>query len=372
MATPIRTLTIFGTRPEAIKLAPVALALRDDTRFHSTVINTGQHRDLVAPITKLFDINHDYDLNVMSSNQSLSDIASKVISRLEVALKTVKPDVVLVQGDTTTVAASALASYYHKIPVAHVEAGLRSYDMYNPFPEEGNRKLVSQIASVHFAPTHTNKENLVKENIDPAAISVTGNTVIDALHIAISRSAMPSNSLLLNVINDSTRKILVTTHRRENLGKAMKNIGVALRELANRYEDATFIWPLHPNPEIRQTILPLVDSIPNILITNPLHYGEFTTVMSRCHLVLTDSGGIQEEAPALGIPVAVMRKATERTEGVESGTLRLVGTEVDSILRNVSAIMDSDAIYTEMSAATNPYGDGKAAKRILDSLASAL
>lgn len=368
MTTPLSIITVYGTRPEAIKLAPVVLALKADPRFDVCVVNTGQHRDLVKPINQLFGINSDYDLDIMASGQSLSSIAAKIIERLDPLLASQQPDAVVIQGDTNSVFAAALSSFYNRVPIVHVEAGLRSGELANPFPEEANRRLVSQISSLHLAPTERNRDNLLNEGVPGSSIVVTGNTVIDALQLAVQKKVQPQYGPLVSALASTQKKVLVTTHRRENWGHAMRNIGEALHQLADRHKDTIFIWPAHPNPTIKNTILPKVKNNKNVIVCDPLNYGEFTTVMSRCSVVLTDSGGIQEEAPALNIPVIVMRNNTERTEGVAAGTLILAGTSSKKVIGTVDRLLENDDERRRIGQAINPYGDGKATARSLEAI----
>lgn len=368
MSSPLNILTVYGTRPEAIKLAPLVKAFGSDPRFHPVVAVTGQHRDLVKPINQLFEIAPDYDLDIMASGQSLSAITAKIIERLDPLLISLNPDAVVIQGDTNSVLAGALTSFYNKTPIVHVEAGLRSGDLTSPFPEEANRRLVSQLSSLHLAPTQKNKENLLRERVPHSSITVTGNTVIDALQLAVQKKVQPQNVSLFSALQSTQKKVLVTTHRRENWGDAMGNIGEALYQLSERHRDTIFIWPAHPNPIVKNTILPKVKGNKNVIVCDPLNYGEFTTVMNQCSLVLTDSGGIQEEAPALNIPVIVMRNNTERTEGVSAGTLILAGTSSKRIVETVEYLLENEAERKRIGEAVNPYGDGKATGRSLDAI----
>lgn len=365
---PLKVVSIYGTRPEAIKLAPVVTALNSDPRFDSIAITTGQHRDLVTPINELFGISPDYTLQIMQAGQSLSATAARALQQLDPILASEHPDVIVVQGDTTSALAAAIAGFYNRIPIAHVEAGLRSGNLVNPFPEEANRRLVTQISELHLAPTPRNRQNLIAEGVRESVIVVTGNTVIDALRIAVDHRIEPSDSRLRALLATTAPKVLVTTHRRENWGQAMLNIGDAVCQLATCHPTVTFIWPAHPNPTVKATILPKVAHLPNVFVCNPLNYGEFTTVMNACSLIMTDSGGIQEEAPALNKPVIVMRTNTERTEGLQAGTLKLSGTTVEGIVNTVSRLIESPEARHAMAQSKNPYGDGNAATRILDAI----
>ncbi|MCK9408501.1 MAG: UDP-N-acetylglucosamine 2-epimerase (non-hydrolyzing) [Bacteriovoracaceae bacterium] len=366
---------IFGTRPEAIKLAPVILALKNDARFAIDVCVTAQHRSMLDQVLEIFNIVPDTDLNIMKPNQSLAEITSNAIARIDGYLVNSKPDIVLVQGDTTTVLAAALASFYHKIPVGHVEAGLRTFNKYSPFPEEINRVMTTHVAELHFAPTELSKENLVREGIAESKIFVTGNTVIDALLIAKEKIA--GNPPGIDGIPESFMSgkdpiVLITGHRRENFGGGFESMCNAILELSKKFLDHRFIYPVHLNPNVREPVFRLLGSSPNISLVEPLSYLPFVRLMLRTKLILTDSGGIQEEAPTFGIPVLVMRDTTERPEGVQSGTVKLVGTEQQSIVGTVSELLLNDDAYQAMASAANPYGDGKATKRIIHHLAEYL
>lgn len=364
----LTVLAIYGTRPEAIKMAPIIRTMQLDKRFSPFIVNTGQHRDLVDPINSLFGLEPDCDLDVMVEGQSLNGILSRVVDRVEPLLKRVAPDALIVQGDTTSVLGATLASFYMQIPVVHLEAGLRSGNIRNPFPEEANRKLVSQLADLHLAPTERNQANLVLEGVDASNIRITGNTVIDALHFAIARRIPPSDPNLRALVESKNQIVLVTTHRRENWGQAMENIAEAIKTVAIKHSDIYFVWPMHPNPTVRNAIIPKIRGLHNVNVCEPLGYGEFTTVMNASALVITDSGGIQEEAPALGIPVVVMRTNTERIEGLQAGTLVLAGVTVEGIVNTVDHLLTNEEARFQMSSATNPYGDGKATERSLDAI----
>ncbi|GAA1628675.1 UDP-N-acetylglucosamine 2-epimerase (non-hydrolyzing) [Brevibacterium sanguinis] len=365
-------LVIYGTRPEAIKVAPLVRAIEASTELRVRTLVTAQHREMLDQVNELFDIVPDTDLNLMAQGQTLNSIAARVIAELDAALDTEQPDAVLVQGDTTTVMAAAIASFNRGIPVIHLEAGLRSGNLLSPFPEEANRKLTSQVTSLHLAPTQQSRDNLVVEGVDSASVVVTGNTVIDALQIAVDMNVTPSDPDVADYVRTEGPTLLVTTHRRENLGSAMENIGDALAELAASRPELTILLPAHRNPLVRESVLPRVAPYSNVLVTEPLSYGEFTSVMAASDVVLTDSGGIQEEAPSLGKPVLVMRENTERPEAVEAGSVRLVGTDRERIVSEVSRLFDDPVAYESMARAVNPYGDGAAADRSVAAIAQLL
>lgn len=356
-------LTVFGTRPEAIKVAPVVRAIESSAKLRSRTLVTAQHREMLDQVNELFGIVPDIDLNIMSNGQTLNGIASRVIGELDSVLEAERPDAVLVQGDTTTVMGAAIAAFNRRIPVVHLEAGLRSGNLFSPFPEEANRKLTSQISALHLAPTRQSRANLVAEGVAPSDIVVTGNTVIDALHIAVGMNVTPADGAVADYVASDRSKLLVTTHRRENLGSAMEHIGDALATLAETRPDLTILLPAHRNPLVRESVLPRVRYLDNVLVTEPLSYGEFTTVMASSDIVLTDSGGIQEEAPSLGKPVLVMRENTERPEAVDAGSVALVGTDSQRIVGATSRLLDDADAYRSMAKAVNPYGDGFAATR---------
>ena len=365
-------LIVFGTRPEAIKMAPVVSELRCSPMLNVKVCVTAQHREMLDQVLHLFNITPDYDLNLMRAGQDLSDITSRVICEMRPVLIDCRPDVVLVHGDTTTAMAAGLAAFYAKVPVGHVEAGLRTNNIYSPWPEEMNRRLVGRLATIHFAPTPLAQANLVAEGVATDTIHVTGNTVIDALFDVINRleSDRALNSELENrfgFIDSTKRMILVTGHRRENFGGGFENICLALSKLAER-DDVNIVYPVHLNPNVQEPVHRLLLGSNNVLLIDPLEYVPFTYLMKRAHIVLTDSGGIQEEAPSLGKPVLVMRDNTERPEAVTAGTVRLVGTDVERIVGSANALLDSPAQYAQMAGAHNPYGDGKASLRIREVL----
>ena len=356
-------LTVFGTRPEAIKVAPLIRGIEASDNLRSRTLVTAQHREMLDQVNDLFGIVPDFDLNIMAAGQTLNGIASRVIGELDAVLAEAAPDAVLVQGDTTTVMGAAIAAFNRGVPVIHLEAGLRSGNIASPFPEEANRKLTSQVSSLHLAPTSRSRDNLIGEGINPADVAVTGNTVIDALHLAVAMEVTPTDPKVADYVATNRPKLLVTTHRRESLGSAMENIGDALAELAAVRPELLILLPAHRNPLVREAVLPRVTEFDNVLVTEPLSYGEFTTVMAATDVVLTDSGGIQEEAPSLGKPVLVMRENTERPEAVTAGSVALVGTERSAIVTEVSRLFDDARGYESMARAVNPYGDGRAADR---------
>jgi UDP-N-acetylglucosamine 2-epimerase (non-hydrolysing) len=373
---PKTALVVFGTRPEAIKMAPLVAALRNDDRIRVKVCVTAQHREMLDQVLTLFRIVPDHDLDLMRERQTLSEVTSSIILRLEAVLQSVQPDVVLVHGDTTTAMASALAAYYARVPVAHVEAGLRTDNIYAPWPEEMNRRMVGRIAQLHFAPTELARTNLMREGIDAANIFVTGNTVIDALLEVVRRlerePELEAEALQQSGTLPQDRKlILVTGHRRENFGPGFENICHAIATIAQR-SDVSVVYPVHLNPNVREPVHRLLGGVPNVHLIPPLDYLPFTALMRKSWFVLTDSGGIQEEAPALGKPVLVMRENTERPEGVTAGTVRLVGTATEDIVDACRQLLDEPQVYASMSAATNPYGDGRASGRIVDALVNRL
>ena len=357
---------VFGTRPEAIKLAPVYAELK--RRGHPLqVIVTAQHRSLLDQMLQVFDIAVDVDLNIMQEGQTLGDITSRALSGLQQAFRDLRPGVVMVQGDTTTVLGGALAAFYEHIPVAHVEAGLRTRDKYSPFPEEINRRLTDVISDIYLAATRRARHNLLGEGIDPAAVYVTGNPVVDALRTVVDKGlALPEALRWLDDLEG--RLILVTSHRRENLGVPFSRICLALQEIVEKHPDVTVLWPLHPNPLVRKAAHELLDGVARVVLTEPLDYLAFVPVMARADLIITDSGGVQEEAPALGIPVLVTRDTTERPEGVEAGVARLVGTETEVIVREATRLLENPGEYARMAEIGCPYGDGRAAERICDAV----
>lgn len=364
----IKVMTVFGTRPEAIKMAPVVLELQKHADQIQTIVAvTAQHRQMLDQVLDLFQITPDYDLDIMSQGQTLYDITTKSLMGLKDVLAKEKPDLVLVHGDTTTTFAGALASYYQQVPVGHVEAGLRTGDIYSPFPEEMNRKLTGAIAAIHFAPTATAKANLLKENVTPSHIYVTGNTVIDALMTTVAGDYDFGDDLK-DVDFQNHRVILLTTHRRENLGEPMRHIYKALRRIIEEIPDTEIVFPVHRNPLVRKVVEEELAGVDRIHLIDPMEYEPFANLMSLSSLVLTDSGGIQEEAPSLGKPVLVLRNTTERPEAVEAGTVRLIGTDKDVVYAETKRLLTDQAAYDAMSNAVNPYGDGKASQRIVQAI----
>lgn len=354
---------IYGTRPEAIKMAPIVAALKEAEHFECVVTVTGQHRGMLDQVNDLFGIVPDFDLNILQQRQTLSSIMTKTIDGLDGLFERSKPDAVIVQGDTTTSTAAAIAAFYRGIPVVHVEAGLRSGDLFSPFPEEANRKITSQIASLHLAPTTTSRDNLLAENVPGASIVVTGNTVIDALLETVKKQVSFTDPQLETLAQTDRKILLVTTHRRENQGDGMRGIGRAIARIADAEPDLIIVLPVHKNPAVREAVLPALEGRSNVLVTEPLAYGEFTRLLSLAHVVLTDSGGVQEEAPSLGKPVLVMRDNTERPEAVGAGTVKLIGTDEERIVVEVDRLLNDAHSLSAMANAVNPYGDGLAASR---------
>ena len=368
-----KVLTVFGTRPEAIKMAPLVHALASDERFEARCCVTAQHREMLDQVLELFDITPDYDLNLMKAGQTLNDVTAKIIQELKPVLQDFKPDVVLVHGDTATTFAASLTAYYEQIPVGHVEAGLRTGNIYSPWPEEGNRRLTGALTKFHFAPTETSKQNLLKENFDPNDITVTGNTVIDALlmvkdKIETDEDLKRTLASQFPFLDETKKLILVTGHRRESFGGGFERICEALAKTAKAHPDCQILYPMHLNPNVREPVKRILDGIKNIYLIEPQQYLPFIYLMTRSHVILTDSGGIQEEAPSLGKPVLVMRDTTERPEAVDAGTVKLVGTDVNVIVDNLNILLTNKAAYKEMSFAHNPYGDGQACQKILNVL----
>jgi len=367
----IKAMPIFGTRPEAVKMAPVVEALkRRPETFDIKICVTAQHRELLDQVLSLFRIEPDFDMGIMQANQSLSYTTSTILTRLEDILKEHRPDWVLVHGDTTTSMTAALAGFYQRIRVGHVEAGLRTGDRYAPYPEEINRRIADTLSDLHFAPTQGARDNLLREGYSPDTIHVTGNTVIDALLSIIHQGEGQTAGLLNSLVMPGRRLIVVTAHRRENLGAPLEQICHALIGLAHHYKKTVqIIYPVHPNPRVRETVHRLLGQVENITLTDPLEYLPFVHLLNRATLILTDSGGIQEEAPSLGVPVLVLRDVTERPEGVEAGTLKLVGSDTQGIMDETIRLFDDPVEYRRMSQAQNPYGDGRASERIAHVLA---
>jgi len=371
-----KILIVFGTRPEAIKMAPLVKEFEKNSDiFEMKVCVTAQHREMLDQVLELFEISPHYDLDIMKDGQDLYDVTSKVLLGMREVLSDFQPDVVLVHGDTTTTISTTLASFYQKIEVGHVEAGLRTGDIYSPWPEEANRLLTTQITKYHFAPTLTNKENLLREHVNSNAIIVTGNTVIDSLFMVVDkinnsnelREEIENSIISLGYKYDSNKKlVLVTGHRRENFGEGFLNICYGLKELAQKHQDVDFVYPVHLNPNVQKPVKEILSGIDNVYLIDPLDYLPFVYLLSKCHLILTDSGGVQEEAPSLGKPVLVMRDTTERPEALEAGTVMLVGTSKETIIKNVSKLLDDEIIYKKMSYAHNPYGDGTSCAKIVN------
>lgn len=389
-----KLLLVFGTRPEAIKMAPLVIEFKKyPAIFDTKVCVTGQHREMLDQVLHIFNIKPDYDLNIMKQGQDLYDVTCRVLQGMRDVLNQEKPDIVFVHGDTTTSTATALATFYQQIPVAHIEAGLRTHNIYSPWPEEMNRQITGRIATYNFAPTPLSKDNLLKENVEETKIIVTGNTVIDALHIVVNRIKNDENlekalnnkliSAGYNVyrLNNGKKLVLITGHRRENFGEGFINMCTAIRDLTEKYPHVDFVYPMHLNPNVRRPINQVFEGLSslskgegwgearNMFFIEPLEYLEFVYLMEKSNIVLTDSGGIQEEAPGLGKPVLVMRDTTERPEAVDAGTVKLVGTNYKTIVNNVSELLENKEAYEKMSKAVNPYGDGKACQRIVEYLA---
>lgn len=363
----LRIMSVFGTRPEAIKMAPLVKELACREEIESLCCVTAQHRQMLDSVMKVFDLRADCDLDIMTPRQTLSSITSKCLTGMDGAIERLKPDMILVHGDTSTTFAGALSAFYHQVPVGHVEAGLRTYDKYSPFPEEMNRRLVTAIADLYFCPTKNNRDNLLKEGIEKG-IFITGNTVIDALRTTV-RSDYVFATQKLNELDYANRKvILVTCHRRENYGEPMKNIMLALRQIAEQNEDVELVYPVHLSPVVREAVDAYLRGAPRVHLIEPLPADEMHNIMARCYMVLTDSGGLQEEAPALGKPVLVMRRETERPEAVEAGTVKLCGVVQDDIVTMAERLIRDRNAYEKMAHAVNPYGDGKACARIADAI----
>jgi UDP-N-acetylglucosamine 2-epimerase (non-hydrolysing) len=370
----VKVLTVFGTRPEAIKMAPLVHALAADERFESRCCVTAQHREMLDQVLELFKIKPDYDLNLMKAGQTLPEVTSRILLELTPVLKEFKPDVVLVHGDTATTFAASLAAYYEQIAVGHIEAGLRTGNIYSPWPEEGNRKLTGSLTKYHLAPTENSKANLLKENVAAENISVTGNTVIDALLLVkqqIESDTDLSNTLAAQfpMLDESKKLILVTGHRRESFGGGFERICEALAQTAKAHPDCQILYPVHLNPNVQEPVKRILNDVNNVHLIEPQQYLPFVYLMNRAHIILTDSGGIQEEAPSLGKPVLVMRDTTERPEAVGAGTVKLVGTDIAKITSALNELLTNNESYITMSRAHNPYGDGKACQRICDILA---
>ena len=360
----IKVMTIFGTRPEAIKMAPLVKELEKRKEIKSIVCVTAQHREMLDQVLEVFEIKPDYDLNIMKQGQTLAEITTRALVGLEEVIKKETPDIVLVHGDTTTTFAGALAAFYNQVEIGHVEAGLRTWNKYSPYPEEMNRQMVDRMTDMYFAPTEVSKNNLLKEGVDESKIYVTGNTAIDAMQTTINKDY---NNDIFDWIGDS-RMLLLTAHRRENLGEPMRNIFKGIKRIIDEYEDVKVIYPIHLNPKVRSVAKEVFEGTERVRLIEPLEVIDFHNFQNKSYLILTDSGGIQEEAPSLGKPVLVLRDTTERPEGIEAGTLKLVGTDEEVIYRETKKLLDNKREYNKMSKASNPYGDGYASKRIVDAI----
>ena len=365
----LKLMTVFGTRPEAIKMCPLVLEMRKYPEYIQPIVAvTAQHREMLDQVLDLFGIVPDYDLNIMTSGQTLYDVTTRALMGLKPVMEEAKPDMVLVHGDTTTTFAGALAAFYAQIPVGHVEAGLRTGNKYSPYPEEMNRKLTGAIADMHFAPTATSKGNLLKENVNPASILITGNTVIDALQTTVHGDYHFADEDFNRVFATGHKLILMTTHRRENLGEPMRHVYRALKSVLETHENVEAIFPVHKNPKVREIVNQELGHLSRVHLIEPMDYEPFANLMAKVDIVLTDSGGIQEEAPALGKPVLVLRDTTERPEAVEAGTVKLVGTAYEDVLQETNRLLDDAEHYRSMAEAANPYGDGKACERIIKAI----
>ena len=361
----IKVMSIFGTRPEAIKMAPLVKELERRKEIESIVCVTAQHREMLDQVLNTFDIKPDYDLNIMKQGQSLADVTTRALVGLEEVIKKVKPDIVLVHGDTTTTFAGALAAFYNQVAIGHVEAGLRTYDKYSPYPEEMNRQMVDRLSDMYFAPTEISKDNLLKENIDKSKIYITGNTAIDAMSTTVDENYTHPE---LDWINAGERMILLTAHRRENLGEPMRHIFRAIKRVVDEFSDVKVIYPIHMNPKVREVANEVFGDADRVKLIEPLEVFDFHNFQNKSYIILTDSGGIQEEAPSLGKPVLVLRDTTERPEGIKAGTLKLVGTDEDVIYEETKKLLLDKKEYEKMSKASNPYGDGHASERIVDAI----
>ena len=365
----LKLMTVFGTRPEAIKMCPLVLEMRKYPEYIQPIVAvTAQHREMLDQVLDLFGIVPDYDLNIMTSGQTLYDVTTRALMGLKPVMEEAKPDMVLVHGDTTTTFAGALAAFYAQIPVGHVEAGLRTGNKYSPYPEEMNRKLTGAMADMHFAPTSTSKGNMLKENVNPASILITGNTVIDALQTTVHGDYHFADEDFNRVFATGHKLILMTTHRRENLGEPMRHVYRALKSVLETHENVEAIFPVHKNPKVREIVNQELGHLSRVHLIEPMDYEPFANLMAKVDIVLTDSGGIQEEAPALGKPVLVLRDTTERPEAVEAGTVKLVGTAYEDVLQETNRLLDDDEHYRSMAEAANPYGDGKACERIIKAI----
>ena len=366
----IRVMSVFGTRPEAIKMAPLVKELEKSEHIENLVCVTAQHREMLDQVLEIFDIKPEYDLNIMKDRQTLTGITTRVLEGMEGVLEEARPDIVLVHGDTSTTFVTALAAFYKQIPVGHVEAGLRTYNIYEPFPEEMNRKLAGAIATLHFSPTPLAKNNLLKEAVDEDAIYITGNTVIDALKTTIHEDYHFTVDILNQIDFKNKRVITMTAHRRENLGEPLRNICEAVREIANEFADVEVVYAVHKNPAVRDVAYEILGDVKNVHLIEPLDLKDMHNLMQRSYLVLTDSGGLQEEVPSMGKPVLVLRNVTERPEGIEAGTLKLAGVEKDTIYSLTHELLTNENIYKQMAQAKNPFGDGEASRRIVEAILS--
>ena len=361
----IKVMSVFGTRPEAIKMAPLVKELESRKEIESIVCVTAQHREMLDQVLETFEIKPDYDLNIMKQGQTLGDVTTRALNGLEEVIKECRPDIVLVHGDTTTTFAGALAAFYNQVDIGHVEAGLRTYDKYSPFPEEMNRQMVDCMTDMYFAPTELSRSNLLKQNIDDSKIYITGNTAIDAMSTTVKEDYDHEE---LHWIGEDERMILLTAHRRENLGDPMRNIFRAIKRLTEEFPDIKVLYPIHKNPKVREVAQEIFGDMDKIKMIEPLEVFDFHNFINKSYMILTDSGGIQEEAPSLGKPVLVLRDTTERPEGIDAGTLKLVGTDEDVIYEEAKKLLEDKKAYAKMSKASNPYGDGLASKRIVDAI----
>ena len=364
----VKVMSVFGTRPEAIKMAPLVIELQKNPSIESIVCVTAQHRQMLDQVLEIFDIKPDYDLNIMKDRQTLVGITARVLEGLDDVIKEAKPDIVLVHGDTSTSFVGALAAFYNQTMVGHVEAGLRTYDIYSPFPEEMNRNLTGRIATMHFSPTVQNKNNLLKENVSEENIFITGNTVIDAMKTTVKDDYVFHTELLNKIDFKSKRVITMTAHRRENLGKPLENICNAVKRLVEKYDDIEFVYPIHMNPAVRETVNSIIGGMDRVNIIEPINVDELHNLMARSYMIMTDSGGIQEEAPSLAKPVLVLRKETERPEAVEAGTVKIAGVDEEVIFGMACELLDDKNAYDKMARSANPYGDGNASLRIIDAI----
>ena len=364
----VKVMSVFGTRPEAIKMAPLVIELQKNPNIESIVCVTAQHRQMLDQVLEIFDIKPDYDLNIMKERQTLVGITARVLEGLDDVIKEAKPDIVLVHGDTSTSFVGALAAFYNQTMVGHVEAGLRTYDIYSPFPEEMNRNLTGRIATMHFSPTVQNKNNLLKENVSEENIFITGNTVIDAMKTTVKEDYVFQTELLNKIDFKKRRVVTMTAHRRENLGKPLENICNAVKRLVEKYDDIEFVYPIHMNPAVRETVNSIIGGMDRVNIIEPINVDELHNLMARSYMIMTDSGGIQEEAPSLAKPVLVLRKETERPEAVEAGTVKIAGVDEEVIFGMACELLDDKNAYDKMAHSANPYGDGNASLRIIDAI----